>query len=178
MYSAARIFQKIKSWRAFSAAFLRNTSPSKPLFGTNERFYPEQIQRHRNEPTKLQFAMISDPKFGEGIVSKIPFHRGELIFRFDGQLRDTQTLFTLQKKPGVYIEDPYFMGKILHCCDPNASVDMENQLFWARKDIQPGELITMDYESTEDELFRSFHCQCGAPTCRGRIAGKAAKSTP
>jgi hypothetical protein len=31
----------------------------------------------------------------------------------------------------------------------------------------------MDYETTEDELFRAFNCACGSVSCRGQIKGKA-----
>lgn len=115
-------------------------------------------------------------RFGEGVVSKTFFGKGELIFRFDGTVLNHQTLYTLQKRPGVYIEDPFFVGKILHSCDPNTTVDMDNQTFWATRDIQSGDFITMDYESTEDQLFRSFHCQCGSHHCRGHIVGKLVSS--
>ncbi|SDN96803.1 hypothetical protein SAMN04487897_106157 [Paenibacillus sp. yr247] len=142
------------------------------------RFYPDHFDQHPNEPTKDIFAINYNPKYGEGVIAKTFFRKGELIFRFQGTLLDYQTLYTLQQKQGVYIEDPYFMGKILHCCDPNTSVDMEEQVFWAIKDIKPGDFITMDYESTEDKLFRSFHCQCGSHKCRKLISGKGTHASP
>jgi hypothetical protein len=86
------------------------------------------------------------------------------------------SIHTLQKKQGAYIEAPYFMRKILHRCDPNTTVDMEEQVFWASKDIRPGDLIMMDYESTEDKLYRSFHCQCGSRNCRKLILGRGTHS--
>jgi hypothetical protein len=144
----------------------------KPSLENELRFYPDCIAKHKNEPTKDKFFIATDPKFGQGVVAKVFFRKGELLFRFDGTILDYQTLFTLQKEKGVYIEDPYFMGKILHSCDPNTIVDIKKQLFWASKDIKSGDFITMDYESTEDELFRSFHCQCGSEKCRGLISGR------
>jgi tyrocidine synthetase-3 len=145
---------------------------AKQLLENKERFYPDTIARHQDEPTTDKFRIISDPAYGEGVITKVPFHMGELLFHFQGRALNYQSLFTLQKRPGLYIEDPFFMGKILHSCDPNAYVDMETQLFRARRTIKPGEFITMDYESTEDELFRSFYCQCGSYNCRGYIAGR------
>lgn len=144
----------------------------KPSSENKERFYPNNIAWHQAEPTKAKFAIISDPAYGEGVITKVPFQTGELLFHFQGRLLNYQSLFTLQKRPGLYIEDPYFMGKILHSCDPNAYVDMETQIFKAKRAIKAGEFITMDYESTEDELFRSFYCQCGSYNCRGYIAGR------
>jgi tyrocidine synthetase-3 len=148
----------------------------KPLSENKERFYPNNIPWRQDEPTKAKFEIIKDPDYGEGVVTKVPFQAGELLFHFQGRLLNYQSLFTLQKRPGLYIEDPYFMGKILHSCDPNVYVDMETQIFRAVRAIKAGEFITMDYESTEDELFRSFYCQCGSDNCRGYIAGRLCHS--
>jgi tyrocidine synthetase-3 len=78
----------------------------------------------------------------------------------------------LQVAEGQYIEDPFVMGKVLHACDPNMVADMQTLTFRATKPIQPNDLLTMDYETTEDELYRQFHCQCKASNCRGHIQGR------
>ena len=58
---------------------------------------------------------------------------------------------------------------INHSCEPNAFMKIlyDHILFIALRDIQPGEEITIDYESTlhSDEK----RCICGASTCRGTI---------
>ncbi|WP_347400953.1 SET domain-containing protein-lysine N-methyltransferase, partial [Bacillus thuringiensis] len=90
---------------------------------------------------------------GQGVKAKKSFKKGCLLFRFFGKTRDFQTLYTLQLQKGIYIEDPYFMGRILHSCEPNAYVTMETQEFWALRDIDMGEYITMDYLQTEDKLY-------------------------
>lgn len=38
-------------------------------------------------------------------------------------------------------------------------------------EIQDGELITLDYNAMEINMSDPFDCLCGAPKCRGRIAG-------
>ncbi|KRF43769.1 hypothetical protein ASG93_02310 [Paenibacillus sp. Soil787] len=176
MYLAAKIFQRIKSLLALINFSHLSALNVKPLLENKDRFYPNHFDHHPNEPTKDKFAISYDQKYGEGVMAKMFFRKGELLFRFHGTLLDYQTLYTLQKKQGLYIEDPYFMGKILHRCDPNTTVDMEEQVFWASKDIRPGDLITMDYESTEDKLYRSFHCQCESRNCRKLISGKGTHS--
>jgi hypothetical protein len=37
------------------------------------------------------------------------------------------------------------------------------------REIQPGEPLTWDYESTEDSDWEMAECECGSETCRGRI---------
>ncbi|HEV2764468.1 MAG TPA: SET domain-containing protein-lysine N-methyltransferase [Pyrinomonadaceae bacterium] len=58
---------------------------------------------------------------------------------------------------------------INHSCAPNAY--MKNLyghiLFFALRDIQPGEEITVDYVATYHPDTK--RCRCKAPTCRGRI---------
>lgn len=56
-----------------------------------------------------------------------------------------------------------------HSCQPNAFIKTINGrvYFYALRDIQPGEEITLDYISSwhDDET----KCFCGAPNCRGTI---------
>jgi len=53
---------------------------------------------------------------------------------------------------------------------------MDSLTFTARKQINPNEFLTMDYESTEDELFRFFNCGCGSENCHGYITGRKSRS--
>ena len=58
---------------------------------------------------------------------------------------------------------------INHSCQPNAFMRTlyGHVLFFALRDIQPGEEITIDYEQTLHP--DSKRCACGAPRCRGTI---------
>lgn len=134
----------------------------------SSRFYPDSVPSFPLEPTRNKFAIqpISDD-CGEGVVALKSFKKGEVLFAFTGFYTGEITLFTLQVKPGLYLHDPFFMGKILHRCDPNCDVDMEKRIFTARRDIKPGEWVTMNYEQTEDRLFRPFTCNCGGTPCKG-----------
>jgi len=58
---------------------------------------------------------------------------------------------------------------INHSCRPNAYMRTlyGHVLFFALRDIQAGEEITIDYEQTLHP--DSKRCYCGAPNCRGTI---------
>jgi len=58
---------------------------------------------------------------------------------------------------------------INHSCEPNAFMKIlyGHILFIALRDIQAGEEITIDYESTLHSNKK--RCICGAPSCRGTI---------
>lgn len=136
------------------------------------RFYPAALPHFKNEPTRDRFeiARVGD-SVGEGVKTLVSFEAGDIIFEFTGFFSHEITLFTLQVEDGLHLHDPYFMGKILHNCNPNAKVDMKKRTFTALRHIEAGEFITMDYASTEEYLFRTFECHCGAEHCRGTVKG-------
>lgn len=136
------------------------------------RLYPDEIAPFAGEANHAYFTIQEFDSHGEGLVTKIFIPKGTEAFRFNGPTLTHQTLFTLQQCPGRYVEDPYVMGKVLHSCNPNLTCDMKTLTFTALRDIHSGEILTMDYEETEDELFRPFQCQCGSENCRGMIKGR------
>ena len=140
----------------------------------DNRFYPSNFPVIEGEPTRDKFAIAANNGQGEGVITKVPFKEGDLVFIFTGVVLPYQTLFTLQLDKETFIEDRYFMGKILHSCQPNLTCDMKTRTFTAARDIHPLEFLSMDYNSTEDILFRSFQCQCGEDNCKGWIEGKLA----
>jgi len=58
---------------------------------------------------------------------------------------------------------------INHSCEPNAYMKIlyNHILFIALRDIEAGDEITIDYESTLHSNKKK--CICGAPSCRGTI---------
>lgn len=138
------------------------------------RFYPNEIPPFQFEPTTDRFQIRKfDNGSGEGVVSLVSFEPGDVVAAFSGVALPHITQFTLQISETLHIHDPYFMGKILHHCDPNCKTDLTRLQFVAVKKIQPNDLITIDYDATEDVLFKPFHCSCGAVNCRGYIQGRA-----
>ena len=136
------------------------------------RFYPPETRPFAGEPSRRDFAIRPAGSRGEGLVALRAFAPGESVFTFTGDLVPHITQFTLQMTPDLHIHDPYVMGKVLHHCAPNTRVDLEHRTFVATQAIAPGDFVTMDYYQTEDVLFKSFTCRCGAPQCRGAITGR------
>jgi len=63
-----------------------------------------------------------------------------------------------------------------HSCDPNIGVAVklnegQSYDFVALRDIQEGEEVRFDYETTEYEVGAFEDCMCGAGSCRGTIKG-------
>lgn len=141
-----------------------------------KRLYPDYYPSYAGEPVADRLMVMETVEKGEGLISRVPVKKGELVFIFTGIILSEQTLYTLQVSEGVYLHDPFVMGKVLHSCSPNMSCDMETRSFYATRDIEAGEYLTMDYETTEDVLFRPFECCCGSPHCRGYIQGRSLSS--
>jgi hypothetical protein len=137
------------------------------------RLYPDWIPITEKEPTRKNFEKSNRTEFGYCIVSKTHFSPGEVIARIYGDIiRHTPELHTVQKSRGVHIYDEWFTGLVLHSCDPNTYFDQEEETFVAIKEISSGDIVTCDYQATEDFLARSFECKCGAANCRGQMKRK------
>tara|TARA_E500000178_G_scaffold329425_1_gene360345 strand:+ start:301 stop:732 length:432 start_codon:yes stop_codon:yes gene_type:complete len=139
----------------------------------NERmtFYPSDfINDWDGFPKFSDFKIIQSEKIGLHVISSKDFFIGQVVFVFSGQLITKRTLRSLQITNRLHIHDPYFMGYIAHSCDPNCSVNTSDLSFTCIKKIKSGDIITMDYNETETNLFRSFKCSCGSKKCRKLIS--------
>ena len=58
---------------------------------------------------------------------------------------------------------------INHSCDPNlrSSIFKGHILYWSKRDIKPGEELTVDYLFSKK--IDPVPCSCGAAACRGTI---------
>jgi hypothetical protein len=152
----------------------RNAEPIVMNHSRN-RLYPDWIPVQENEPTKDKFEKTHRPEFGWCITSRIRFLPGDVIARIHGGIiKPKAALHTVQKAPNLHIYDEWFTGLITHSCDPNTYFDANDETFVAVKEIHPGDIVTCDYQATEDYLSRSFECNCGAANCRGKITGRLA----
>lgn len=110
--------------------------------------------------------------YGKGLVAMRDFMRGEIIGSFTGVVGPEIKQHTLQIDPLHHLHDPHFIGYLLHNCDPNSVLDMHQPKLYCIKDIRKGEQLTMDYASTEDQLFKQFPCLCNAQNCRLWVTGR------
>ena len=119
---------------------------------------------------------------GKGCFATIRFRKGRKIAEYAGErisqreaarrIRGRRRLRICEVEVGWNIDGSVGGNGtqyINHSCAPNCFTrTMHGHLiFFALRDIEPGEEITVDYVS-------SYHsdrtrCRCGAPTCRGTI---------
>lgn len=104
---------------------------------------------------------------------KIAEYTGERIPDSEAQRRAHRAKLRICDVDGVWSIDGSRGGNgthyINHSCEPNAYVRTihGHVVFFALRDIHPGDEITVDYEQTLHP--DSKRCYCGAASCRGRI---------
>lgn len=123
-------------------------------------------------PSANELVKKQTKEYGIGIYAMRPYMRGECIGHFIAKPTRKLLQHSLQRDTNDHLEDPYFVGYLMHSCDPNVVVDMHQQKVFCVKDITVNQPLCMDYAITEDQLFKQFACACGAPNCRGWIAGR------
>jgi hypothetical protein len=141
-------------------------------------FRPSLISNasHADQDDKLVVRRLKS--IGLGVQSLVGFRTGAVLDHFTGEISSRIKQHSLQVSEGRHISATRYIGYLSHGCNPNASLDMESFVLVALRDIQAGELVTIDYAATEDRLFVQFACVCGAPNCRRWITGRKDKINP
>jgi hypothetical protein len=118
---------------------------------------------------------IQDTVKGKGVFAMRKFSQGEIVVVgiFVKEIAE-RTIFSLQMDFNLHVNVDEPACVINHSCEPNTGV-RNNQFsgydFVALRDINAGEEITFDYETTEYESIAVPHCLCGSIYCRRDIIG-------
>ena len=125
------------------------------------------------------------PIHGRGLIARQFIAKGEIVAIKGGYVFDSQTLQDVAKHLGpaeITVADGFFIGPLAeqeregsmifsnHSCDPNIGVQGQI-VFVAMRDIQPGEELTHDWATTDDDSYQ-MECECGSPQCRRIITGQ------
>jgi SET domain-containing protein len=118
---------------------------------------------------------------GKGLFAKEPIKAGEVVLVCGGEVLPATALETIKARPkysSFFIsddliivlrdDDPVTFGN--HSCDPNLWMHDEVSEE-ARRDILPGEELTVDYALHTDDASWSMPCRCGSPICRHVVKG-------
>jgi SET domain-containing protein len=119
---------------------------------------------------------------GTGCFATAPFRRGRKIAELTGErVSRVEAARRMRGRERLHIcaIDSYWgidgsaggnaSQFINHSCQPNSFVRIMHGhiIFFALRDISPGEEITLDY--VESYHSNDKRCACGAPNCRGTI---------
>lgn len=127
----------------------------------------------------------TSPIHGRGLFAREPIRAGEVVAIKGGYIFDAATWRALEQELGsaeIPVADGFYVapsspaereGAMIftnHSCDPNIYIAGQI-VFVALRDVQPGEELTHDWATTDDEEYE-MQCNCGASNCRGTITGK------
>jgi uncharacterized protein len=128
--------------------------------------------RMRVRPSKIHrwgvYALEAIPK-GRKIIE----YTGEKISRRETKRRSDGPLHYMFTIDDYWTIDGSVGGSgaeyINHCCDPNIYARVQNGhiLYICKRDIAPGEELTVDYHFSKN--VERVPCSCGAKNCRGTI---------
>jgi SET domain-containing protein len=119
---------------------------------------------------------------GNGIFATTTIKQGELILIWSGYIVDRAGLEALtarEREMTAQVSDHHYQISPLpgepadfinHCCDPNAGMAGEITVV-ARRTIEAGEEICIDYAMVDGNPYDDFECRCGLPECRERVTG-------
>ncbi|PJZ71485.1 SET domain-containing protein-lysine N-methyltransferase [Leptospira perolatii] len=133
-------------------------------------------------------------KFGEnGIFASAPIAKGTLLFSYSEWIEDEEFGWSVLSVPEVealpesereifmkygydvdfglmtgpsgsefVVNNSNFMN---HSCNPNMWYDQNDNII-AKRDIEVGEELTIDYANFVVNFDQTFECRCGAQSCR------------
>ncbi|MBI2687467.1 MAG: SET domain-containing protein-lysine N-methyltransferase [Acidobacteria bacterium] len=129
---------------------------------------------------KLRLAYSPIHRWGVYAVESIP--KGRKIIEYTGERisrKETKRRFAEREENYLFTLNSYWTVDgavggsgaefINHCCEPNcySQILKDHILYMAKRDIKPGEELTVDYRFDKD--VEAVTCKCGAPGCRGTI---------
>ena len=131
-------------------------------------------------PKRVRLVKLKEK--GKSLFANQDFKKGEVIFKFKGEIKSYKELIPEESEYALQIDDDKFIDSryyvvsdyINHSCDANLRVDLKNLSFVALRNIKKKEEITYNYLTTEYDLARDnldFECKCNSKDCLGRIKG-------
>ncbi len=144
---------------------------------------------YRHQQNQKKYHIKGSPIAGYGIYAHTDIAANELIFKgeelaqrittrrhvetnWNAKQKETFRKYAYPLSKEVFLlwdTDPSGWAPQNHSCSPNTAFDGLNVI--AARHIKKDEELTLDYASFLDEHMEPFHCQCGAPNCRGLITG-------
>ena len=130
------------------------------------------------EPEPARLVRVEEIGGEAALVATGHIDAGGLILVAAGIMLHAPTRTSVQQGPGRHHDVPpgtdadtrsrvYPWFALNHSCEPNAYWVLDD--LRAHRAIEAGDLVTFDYETTEDELSTPFRCACNSPACRREV---------
>jgi uncharacterized protein len=132
--------------------------------------------------TRFRLRLSYSPIHRWGIYAEEFIPKGRKVIEYTGEKisrRETKRRFAEREENYLFTLNSYWTidgavggsgaQYINHSCDPNcqAVILKGHILYMSKRDIQPGEELTIDYRFDKD--VERVECLCGTAACRGTI---------
>jgi cyanophycin synthetase len=146
-------------------------------------YLQERLSTSGGREMSLDEALTAEPavEVREGALGKCvhatrKMAAGEVIMKAWGEPVACRTRHSIQVDVDLHIVVPAPLQLLNHSCEPNCGLlircGVEEMELHTLRPIEPGEELTLDYETFEDDIqFMTGPCQCGTAACRNRITG-------
>jgi cyanophycin synthetase len=119
---------------------------------------------------------IREGRLGKAVHALEAFEKGQTVLCGWGRPTPSRVRESIQVDVDLHIVPPPPLLYLNHSCKPSCGIliqrDAERLEVRALRRIEPGEELTVDYATFEQEIAGyNGRCLCGAPSCRGRITG-------
>ncbi|EKG03260.1 hypothetical protein TCSYLVIO_005710 [Trypanosoma cruzi] len=115
------------------------------------------------------------PPMGEVTFAADFIPKGTRIFHMRGLVIPFPTVYTVYLGDGNHLLFADGAHCLAHSCDPNTrlSIDASNGTAscFAMRDIEPGEIVSFNYLTSEWDMASPFKCGCGSASCFSTIKG-------
>ncbi len=126
--------------------------------------------------------VVNSKVHGLGVQATKLIKKGEAVGVLGGLVvprKKVREYWKLEGHVGIQISDDFYIvppnrselkkyGVYNHSCEPNIGFRSESNIFYAIKDIKPGEELCFDYAFCELDK-PAFKCECGTKSCRGKV---------
>ena len=137
--------------------------------GCNTRNYDREAKKmNKGHEMEFKYEIGQTPNGYMGVLCTVPIEKKEVILELVGLWHPYPTRTSIQIKSN-HLESE--IGAYLnHNCNPNAEILAGCKLVSTRE-IDEGEEITFDYNTTEDVLANPFKCNCCGKEIKGKNYG-------
>ena len=141
---------------------------------------------------RAAFALVRGNRFAVAradgafrLVAETDLAAGDPVFEIEGRETAVPSFRSVQIGAGLHIDtapgvtitdemDLYPWRFLNHSCAPSCRIDGRSVI--AERDLQAGDELTFNYNTTEAKMAEPFACACASPACAGTIAGYHAAS--
>lgn len=112
------------------------------------------------------------------LITDCRIARDEVVFVLQGELTNRPSKYSIQIDEDKHLEplhDPHDLKSLIHffnhSCDPSTYINFEDFSVRALRNLEPGEEVTFNYNTTEYEMSNPFKCHCDSENCLIEIRG-------